>query len=271
MNNLTRRQKYIAMVVLAIVVLVGSGVFSYFAVYTPARDARLQAEQTLTSQKEVLMTLQAQQQSAPPAEKISIKDLQHKVTVKPLTDAILLQVEEAELLSQSLVTSVNFTEAPLALLQPVEGLENVQEVVTAVEFNAPNYEGIRTFIEEIEKMERIMVVEAIDFTSPPEVIKEETTDDEELLTVSLSFSSYYRPDLVGLENSLLKIDSPAPAKKINPFPKNGNTSLMLDNKEVEEEVIETQVTTDSSDSDVSVEVNVEGPVSSEEPANSTDR
>ncbi|MEK6189840.1 MAG: hypothetical protein N2A99_02485 [Carnobacterium alterfunditum] len=271
MNNLTRRQKYMAMVILATVILIGSLVFSYFALYIPARDARLQAEQTLTSQKEVLMSLQAQQKSAPPAKKISIKDLQHKVTVKPLTDAILLQVEEAELLSQSLVTSVNFTEAPLTLIQPVEGLENVQEVVTSVEFNAQNYEGITTFIEEIEKMERIMVVEAIDFTSPPEVIKEKTADDEELLTVSLSFASYYRPDLVGLENSMLKIDSPAPAKKVNPFPKNGNSSLVIDKKEVEDVVVETQVSTDSSDPDVNVEVNVEGSENSETPAESTDR
>ncbi|MCH4825628.1 MAG: pilus assembly protein PilO [Planococcus sp. (in: firmicutes)] len=271
MNNLTRRQKYMAMVILAAAVLIGSIVFSYFTLYAPARDARLQAEQTLTSQKEVLMSLQAQQKSAPPAEKISIKDLQHKVTVKPLTDAILLQVEEAELLSQSLVTSVNFTEAPLTLLQPIEGLENVQEVVTSVEFNAQNYEGITTFIEEIEKMERIMVVEAIDFTSIPEVIKEEASETQEPLTVSLSFASYYRPDLVGLENSLLKIDSPAPAKKANPFPKNGNSDLLPNKTEVEDVVVETQVSPDSSDPDVSVEVEVEGSENSEALVEQTDR
>ncbi|MDN3438191.1 pilus assembly protein PilO [Planococcus sp. APC 3900] len=254
MSSLSKRQKEIAMLVLAVLLLIGSAAYSYFSLYVPTRDARLQSEQLLTSENEVLMSLQAQQEAAPPAEKISTRELQHKVTIEPLTDLILLQVEQAELLSETLVTSVNFAEAPLTLLQPVEGMENVQEVITTVEFNATDYKSIITFIKEIEAMERIMVVGGIDFTSTPEVTKAE--QEGEPLTVSVGFSAFYRPDLIELAETQLKVDSPAPAKKVNPLPQNDGTSLVIPDKTTDEEV-ETQISSDGSQNEVNVEVNVE--------------
>lgn len=224
MSNMTKRQKEMVLVVLAVVVLLGSAAFSYFSLYAPAKEARLQSEQLLSSEKEVLMSLQAQQKSAPPTEKISTSELQQKVSVEPLTDLILLQVEQAELLSDILVTSVNFAEAPVMLAQPVEGLENVQEVLTTIEFDAADYKNITTFIKEIETMERIMIVDSIDFASNPEVTKED--QEGEPLTVTVSFSAFYRPDLIKLEDTLPKVDSPAPAKKSNPLPKNDGTDLI---------------------------------------------
>lgn len=243
MSSLTKRQKEIAMIVIAVIVLLGSAAYSYFSLYAPAKEARLQSEQLLSSEKEVLMSLQAQQKSAPPTEKISTSDLQQKVSVDPLTDLILLQVEQAELISDTLVTSVNFAEAPVALAQPVEGLENVQEVLTTIEFNAADYKNITTFIKEIEAMERIMVVDSIDFSANPEVTKED--QEGEPLTVSVSFSAFYRPDLIKLEESLPKVDSPAPAKKSNPLPKNDGTDL-LDTDSASSETSEQAVETTSS-------------------------
>ncbi|EIM07951.1 Pilus assembly protein PilO [Planococcus antarcticus DSM 14505] len=256
MSNLTKRQKEMAMIVIAVLLLAGSAAYSYFSLYVPSKDAHAQSEQLLTSEKEVLMALEAQQKAAPPIEKISTRDLQQKVSVEPLTDLILLQVEQAELISQTLVTSVNFTEAPLSLLQPVEGMENVQEIVAAVEFNAVDYNSIMTFIKEIEKMERIMVVGGIDFTSNPELTKADQVSEP--LLVSVSFSAFYRPDLVRLSDTLLQVDSPAPAKKISPMPRNDGTSLVVPEtvppETIEEEI---QISTDDPETKVNVEVDVE--------------
>ncbi|WP_186763786.1 LysM peptidoglycan-binding domain-containing protein [Planomicrobium sp. CPCC 101079] len=225
MSNWTKRQKELALVIVATVLLAGSAAYSYFSLYAPARDARLQAEQLLSSEKEVLMALQAQQKAAPVAEKISTSALQQKVAVEPMADLILLQIEQAELISGTLVTAVNFTEAPLTLLQPVEGLENVQEIITTVEFNARDYKSITAFIKEIEAMERIMVIDSIDFASNEEITTQE--QEGEPLTVSVSFSAFFRPDLIKLEDTLPKVDSPAPAKKSNPLPQNDGTDLVV--------------------------------------------
>lgn len=254
MSNWTKRQKELAVIVLAVIFLAGSAAYSYFSLYIPAKDARVQSEQLLTAEKEVLMALEVQQKAAPPTEKISIRDLQQKVSVEPLTDLILLQIEQAELISQTFVTSVNFTEAPLTLIQPVEGLENVQEIVAAVEFNARDYKSVTTFIKEIEQMERIMVVGAIDFTANPELTKADQISEP--LVVSVSFSAFYRPDLIELADTSLKVDSPAPAKKANPLPQNDGTSLVAP-EEVAPETIQEEIGFSTNDSETEVNVDVE--------------
>ncbi|MGI2326466.1 LysM peptidoglycan-binding domain-containing protein [Planococcus sp. YIM B11945] len=243
MSNLTKRQKEIGLVVLTVLLLLGSAAYSYFSLYAPARDARVQSEQLLSSEKEVLIALQAQQKSTPPTEKISTSTLQQKVSVEPLTDLILLQIEQAELISGTLVTAINFAEGPMQLLQPVEGLENLQEVLTTVEFNAKDYKGITAFIKEIEAMKRIMIVDSIDFAANPEVTEE--VQENEPLTVSVQFSAFFRPDLIQLQDTLPKVDSPSPAKKQNPLPQNDGTDLVVSGEDEEEEVETTTVTPSS--------------------------
>lgn len=226
MSSLTRRQKETGLVVLAVLFLLGLAAYSYFGIYMPARDANKQAEQLLSSEREVLIALEDQVESKPVGEKISISDLQQKVSVEPLTDLILLQVEQAELISETLALSIAFTEGPLELVQPVEGVENIQEVLTTVEIEAADYGSILRFIREIEAMDRIMIIDSIDFGANPEVTQE--VEEESTLTASLTFSAFYRPDLIALQDTMPKIDAPAPAGKSNPLPQNDGTDLELE-------------------------------------------
>lgn len=226
MSSLTRRQKETGLVVLAVLFLLGLGAYSYFGIYMPALDANKQAEQLLSSEREVLIALEDQVESKPVGEKISISDLQQKVSVEPLTDLILLQVEQAELISETLALSIAFTEGPLELVQPVEGVENIQEVLTTVEIEAADYGSILRFIREIEAMDRIMIIDSIDFGANPEVTQ--AVEEESTLTASLTFSAFYRPDLIALQDTMPKIDAPAPAGKSNPLPQNDGTDLELE-------------------------------------------
>ena len=223
MSNMTKSQKEKALITVAILFLLALSAYSYFAVYVPSRDAKLQAEQTLSSEREVLMALQTQLKEQPAGEKFSTSELQQKVSVEPLTDLIVLQVEQAELISRSLVESIEIAEGPLELLAPVEGVENIQEVLTSVTIEAPDYDSITTFIKEIEAMERIMVVEAIDFSANEEMT--DTGQDQEALNVTLEFSAFYRPDLIALAETQPKVAAPPPAKKNNPMPWNDGTDL----------------------------------------------
>ena len=162
--NFSKQQKDNALIVLASLLLITVIAFAYFSIYVPAKAAKQQSEQTLSSERQVLMALQNQLKELPEGERINPLDLQQKVAVEPLTDKVLLQIEQAELLSGTLVQSVGFTEGPLKLLAPVEGVENIQELVATVELEAYDYESITAFIDEIEAMKRIMVIEAINFS-----------------------------------------------------------------------------------------------------------
>lgn len=247
MSSMTKSQKEKALIILAVVFLLAVGAYSYFMVYAPAKEARLQAEQTLSSERDVLIALQTQLKELPEGEKISTSELQQKVSIEPLSELLILQIEQAELLSSSLVSDIAIAEEPVTLPVPVEGLENLQQVKTTVAFSTAEYKGITKFIKEIEAMDRILVIDSIDFGANDEVTTMEA--EKEQLEVTLGFTAYFRPDLIALADTLPKVDAPPPAGKVNPLPANDGTALAN-----EEEVVPAEETTDV---DVNVEVNVE--------------
>lgn len=243
MSNFSKSQKEKGLIALAIVFLLALSAYSYFMLYTPAKDMRMQSEQTLSSERDVLIALQTQLKELPEVERVSTSKLQQKVSVEALTELIVLQIEQAELMSGTLVDTIGITEGLVELPVPVEGLENLQEVLTTVTVKADNYKEITRFIEKVEAMERIMIVEAIDFGS-----NEETTaadQEKEAIDVNVTFSAYFRPDLIALADTLPKVDAPTPAGKVNPLPQNDGTALAEDPVEKEQDV------------EVNVEVNVE--------------
>ncbi|WP_394119739.1 pilus assembly protein PilO [Planococcus donghaensis] len=244
MSSLSKSQKEKGLIVLSIIFLLALAAYSYFTLYAPAKESRLQAEQTLSSERDVLIALQTQLKELPEGEKISTSELQQKVSVESLTEQIILQIEQAELISGTLIDNIGITEGLVSLPVPVEGLENLQEVLTTVTIKADDYKEITTFITEVEAMERIMIVEAVDFGSNEEI----TSADQvgEPLDVNLTFSAYFRPDLIALADTVPKVDAPAPAGKVNPLPQNDGTAL------AEEEESE-----EDADVDVDVEVNVD--------------
>ncbi|WKA56252.1 LysM peptidoglycan-binding domain-containing protein [Planococcus shixiaomingii] len=260
MSSMTKRQKEIALIALAVVFLLALAAYSYFSVYAPAKAARLQAEQTLSSERDVLMALQTQLKEVPEGEKISTSELQQKVSVEPLSELIILQIEQAELISNSLVKDIAIAEAPVVLPVPVEGLENLQAVQTTVAIEVPDYNSITTFIKEIEAMERIMIVDSIDFGANKEVTAAD--QERELVEVTVAFSAYFRPDLIALADTLPKVDAPAPARKSNPLPQNDGTKF-ADQEEIEE------APSNEAEVDVDVNVNVKDDASASKAATET--
>ncbi|WP_260804564.1 type II secretion system protein M [Planococcus maritimus] len=248
---MTKSQKEKGLIALAVLFLLTLGFYSYFLLYAPAQDAREQAQQSLRSERDVLMALQTQVKELPEGETVSTLELQKKVSIDPLSELMVLQIEEAELVSGTQIEAIQLAEADVELPIPVEGLENLKEVEATVAFSAENYGEITDFISEIEEMERILVIEAINFGANPEV--REVVEETERLQVTLSFAAYYRPDLIALEDTVPKIDAPSPADKQDPLPANDGTEYADDD---EEEI--------DSDVDVDVEVTVEESASGEE-------
>lgn len=257
MSSLTKKQKEQGLIAVAVIFLLAISAYAWFMVYSPAKEARLAAEQTFKSEREVLMALQEQIKALPEEERVSTSELQQRVSVEPLSELIVLQLEQAELLSRSQVQTIDIAESPLELLTPVEGIENVQKVQTTVSFETDDYAGITRFIKEIEAMKRILIIDSITFASNGEVTMAE--EEDELLEVTLSFSAFYRPDLIALADTLPKVDAPPPANKIDPLPKNDGTDLAtLEVDSVEDADVEIDV-------DVDVEVDEDEDVAAAEP------
>ena len=193
---------------MAVLILFVVAAFSYIRNYAPAKEANVMAVQALANEREVLFALErqeVQQQSSAPA---SSRSLQEKLPVSPLEDLILLQLQRAEVESDVNIQGVNFSLDYLLIEYPPEQVENVETVTTVVQLDADSYSQIDRFIEEIESMDRIFVMERIEFTAPVESATIEQKNDS--IQSSVTFNAYFRPNLGCLVDEAPIIDVPAP-------------------------------------------------------------
>ncbi|WP_432358386.1 pilus assembly protein PilO [Sporosarcina sp. UB5] len=218
MNSLTKRQKEIGLFVLAIIFLLALATYSYFNVYAPAKQLKEQATQTLANERDILFALQRQEARQSQGGLSSSRRLQEKVPVKPLEDLILLQVLKAEVKSDVRVHEVSFSLEPIGIENPPEQVENVQAVITDVRVVANTYSQIDQFIEEIESMERIFIIDRIGFTAPEEVTSFE--QENEIIELTVTFKAFYRSHLGNLEDEAPKVNAPESSRKLDPTPVN---------------------------------------------------
>ncbi|WP_075620468.1 LysM peptidoglycan-binding domain-containing protein [Paenisporosarcina indica] len=218
MSNLTSKQKEVGLIVLSVLFCLAIVAYSYFTFYSPKKESLAMAETTLATDRQTLFALEQQLADQPEIPLVSSLELQKKVPVEPLTELILLQVEKAEVVSQSMVQSISFAEAPFVIEAPPEGVETLQQLAVSMTIETANFKNLEIFIDELEKLDRILVVESIAFGSPGEI----TTADQEQdkLSLSLTFSAFFRPDLIELLDEVPKVDTPPPADKVNPLPSN---------------------------------------------------
>jgi len=218
MSNLTRKQKEIGLIVLASLFCLIMIAYAYFTFFVPKKESFAVAETTLTTDRQTLFALEQQLADQPEIPIVSSLELQKKVPIDPLTELIILQIEKAEVVSESLVQSIGFSEGPFVIEAPPEGVETLQQLLVNLSIETSSYATLEAFIDEIEKLDRILIVDNISFSSPGEVMTEELEPAK--LQLSLSFTAFYRPDLLELLDEGPKVDTPAPADKSNPLPSN---------------------------------------------------
>ena len=215
MSNLTRKQKEIGLIVLSSLFCLIMIAYAYFTFFVPKKESLAAAETTLTTDRQTLFALEQQLADQPEIPIVSSLELQKKVPIDPLTELIILQIEKAEVVSDSLVQSIGFSEGPFVIEAPPEGVETLQQLLVNLSIETSSYATLEAFIDEIEKLDRILIVDNISFSSPGEVTTEELEPAK--LQLSLSFTAFYRPDLLELLDEGPKVDTPAPADKSNPL------------------------------------------------------
>lgn len=206
------------LLVIASVFLVALIAYSYVVVFSPAKEEYDRLEQTVDQERATLFALKTEAAEKEKTDSTSTLSYQQKVPVKSLQDAVLLQINKAEVKSDAIIKKVNFAESDFAIVDPPEHVENVSRLLTTVEVEVEKYKDLVKFIDEIEQMERIFVIDSINFKGPDEVIDPNTI--EELTSLTVSFSAFYRADLKKLEEEVPKINAPPSSQKTTPFPYN---------------------------------------------------
>lgn len=222
MTNLTKRQKEMVLVFLSSVFFLSLSSYTYFNLYAPVKEENEQMKQMVSNEREVLFALRKQQAASSPTDTVSSQSLQRKLPVKPLEEAVLLEITKAEIKSGSVVHDIQFTQEEFVLPNASEQVGQVQRLLTEVYLEAESYLEVEQFIDEMEQMERIFIVDSIQFTAPEELRDDSASDEPMQMTIT--FSAFYRSDLVDLQHEVPKIDAPASEGKYDPTPFNEGTN-----------------------------------------------
>lgn len=240
--------------VLLLVLLIA---FAQFIKLTPLKSDVSMKQQSLKTEQKLLEVVTQNKVDDTAKVVEDTRELQKKVPVKPLLEQFILDLEKAETVSNSVISSMSFSkDADVTIAIPDTTTETnttdqsnaaTQETTTTEQSSAttqeatattdqaaaptasnglkkltvslsvesPTYEDLEKFIQTLESLERIVVVESISYSGGEEI----TSLDQELekLSYSLTISAYYLPTLDDLIAELPKIDAPAPANKTNPL------------------------------------------------------
>lgn len=215
MSSFSKRQKEIFLITVASIFLLSLSLYTYYVVFSPAKDAYDQQKVSVDNERAVLFALRTEVAEKEDSDLTSTLNYQQKLPVKPLQDAILLQIAKAETKSGTQIRNVDFVQSEFEILDPPEHVENVMELLTTVEIEVVDYPSLVNFIDEIEQMERIFVIDTIQFQGPDEVTEVET--EQETIVLDVSFSAFYRADLENLDQEAPKINAPPGSQKTTPF------------------------------------------------------
>jgi len=233
----SKKEKMIVSAVLLLLVVVVA--YAQFGLLYPLKsELKLKEQQLATEQK--LLDIMIEKKSNNP-EKVTTKetsDIQMKIPVKPRQEQFILDIEKAETISNSQILSMSFIKDAEAIVETVAenpppaesdsanqdttepnvespSITGLKKLSASLSVKSPSYEELEKFIETLESLKRIVVVEAINYTGGEEI----TSLDQEISEISytLTISAYYLPELEDLIAELPKIDAPAPANKDNPL------------------------------------------------------
>ncbi|WP_046173965.1 hypothetical protein [Domibacillus indicus] len=116
-------------------------VYCYFAFYRTEAAKLETVEQQKQAEEELIAVLEANSgEAAGQQSVIATGSLQNKVPIKPMSDKLMLDFEKAELLSDSLITAIVFTEGEEETLPASDETANADESTAADEETASEEE-----------------------------------------------------------------------------------------------------------------------------------
>ncbi|MBB6455061.1 type IV pilus assembly protein PilO [Salirhabdus euzebyi] len=195
---------------LTFIVLLGIGGAYFFSV-KPLMENQEQAESSLSNEQLLYEKISEQykEQQQVDRSRDSLV-LQKQLPLDPFYEQLFWEVNEAQAISNSVVTSYNISEPIQFTLSTMDGAEGeeLMQVTFSLQVTSPAYPNMIDFVDRLENSERIVSIEQVSFTQP---------DSEESLQYDLTFSAFYKEGLNTLRGSNPTIAIPAPANKDNPL------------------------------------------------------
>jgi type IV pilus assembly protein PilO len=223
-------------------------VYAQFFKLSPLKSEVVSKEQSLESEQKLLEIVSQKKPEDTKKTTEDTKELQKKLPVKPLQEQLILDLEKAENLSNSKISSMGFSkDADVTLAADPANAENadaqqttesqaatttttqetagqqpaaspasgMKKLTVSLSVESPSYKDLEKFVGTLESLKRIIVVESISYSGGQEITSLDQEDQP--LTYSLTISAFYMPTLADLAAELPKIDAPAPAGKDNPL------------------------------------------------------
>jgi type IV pilus assembly protein PilO len=239
----SKKQSLIIGVVTLLVVLFL--VYAQFFQLSPLKSDLANKQQSLESEQKLLEIVSQKKAEDTKKTTEDTRELQKKLPVNPLQEQLILDLEKAENLSKSKISSMSFskdadvnTTADQATAENANGqqattnqtdtnqatasqqtasaqIAGLKKLTVSLSVESPSYEDLEKFIDTLESLNRIVVVESISYSGGEEITS--LDQEDEPLTYSLTISAFYMPSLTDLAAELPKIDAPAPAGKDNPL------------------------------------------------------
>lgn len=208
---------------LLVIALVAALLFSfYYYVVLPKKEELNSTQNTISSTRTEIRSMQEQIAKLENEQAIetNIFSLRKRLPQSREIDQLLLNIEEIEYVSGTRVLNINFNnydslvsesmkqeqtapeentdgeeeegeekETPISSID-ISTLPSELKLITFVlDVEAPDYKSLLTFIEEIENLERIMHIDALNFELPGE--ESVIQNEEETVTVSVQVTTFY--------------------------------------------------------------------------------
>jgi type IV pilus assembly protein PilO len=222
--------------------LLAFAVFIYFIFIQPLRTTIQNKQVELSNQQKLLEVIESRDiESSGELAESSIK-LQKQVPVDPMLEQFIIDLEMAETVSNSQILSVNFSDEgaagsetpiteppPTQSVQPTEETQNkdttsviakpegIKEITLELSIESESYYDLEKFIDTLESLDRIVEVNSVSFTGPPEISSIGTGTNQIKTSFQLSLSIFYYPVLQDLIEELPELETESPANKSNPL------------------------------------------------------
>ena len=229
----------------SIILILLAAVFSYYLYLMPLFNKVETKKSELQMAEQQVDILESKLNSTGTETTTNTIELQKKVPVKRLLEQALLEIEKAEIISDSniieisvngtdsdeTVTDEELTTADKAIDEANAQDENASDEQAATEEvvlpngihqttiniigEASTYFELETFLEKMESSDRIMTVDSLNITGPKEIMSVE--DSDQVIDFELTLSIYYYPALNDLIEDLPPLETPKVSERKNPF------------------------------------------------------
>lgn len=229
----------------SIILLALGAIYSYYCYLMPLTNELNMKKMELQMTEQQADILQSKLKSTGSETSSNTIELQKKIPVKRLLEQALLEIEKAEIISDTniLEISVNGSNADEEVAngevttadkaiddankeenREADEKKNTEEIVlpngihqTTINTlgEASTYFELEKFLEKIESSQRIMTVDSLNITGPKEIIAVEESDQQ--IDFELTVSVYYYPTLNDLIEDLPQLDTPKVSERKNPF------------------------------------------------------